>query len=342
MNWKLASVALAIFGSSLVALPGCAADSVDTPDDGSADEEASSEEDLKAAAAKLVGAYAGGTSNVPPTFQGLVFKSDGTFFADIDTGIRCITTPCPSNERLTGTFTATKNYVRLSPKAGEAASANHARYRYTLSAGRLSLSRPDKKSWSGSVTKQASYCAAAVDCQGQSMILPKCMGTFSCGTTNPGANACVYTCGGTPTTDVWPSDATRLVTKSSGGGFTPPPPPGSTCRIGQFSFDLDVATKTLAWESCKFTSWQTPLTAESGTKTLSAADMAKIEAALDQVTISTQDICGADKPALSMTVTSTSGGTKEYKDSFYACMKKGTYVDNIDEVNSALRAAAGL
>lgn len=340
MNWKLASLALVTFGASLVAVPGCAADTSDAAlDDGSAEEEASSEEELKGAAAKLVGAFSG-SSFTPPTFQGLVFKADGTFFADIDTGIRCITTPCPSHERLSGTFTATKNYVRLSPKAGEATSSNHARYRYTLAGDTLSLTRPGKKGWSGTLTKETSYCAAPVDCQGQSMILPKCMGTFSCGSASA-PNTCVYTCG-VPATDIWPSDATRLVSKSSGGGFTPPPPPGSTCAIGRFSFDLDVATKTLAWESCKFVSWQTPLTLETGTKKLSAADMASIEAALDNVTLAARDICGADKPALSMTVTSTSAGTKEYKDSFYACMKKGPYVDNIDGVNAALRAAAGL
>ncbi len=333
MNWKLASFVLVAAGATLLAVPGCAADSSDGVDEGAAEEEGSSQEELNANGRKLVGAFVGQGANHPPGFQGLVFKSDGSFLADIDTGIRCITTPCPSHERLEGTYTATKNYVRLSAKGSQ--SANLGRYRYTLQGENLTLSRGN---WNDALTKETSYCAMPSDCHGQNLMQPKCIGSWQCGT----SNECHYACGVRPATGVWPADATKLTSQSSGGGFTPPPPPGSTCGLGALKFELDVATKTLTYETCKFVSWQTPLTKQTGTKVLSATELASIVSAAKAVKVSTSDICGADKPVLTMTVTAPSTGTKTYKDSFYACNGNGTYVDGIDEVNSAFYAAAGL
>lgn len=339
MNWKLASLGLLVAGLSIVSVAGCAADA-GAEDDGAAEEAGSSQDELNANAQKLVGAFHGEGSVHPPSFQGLVFKADGTFLADIDTGIRCVRAPCPSNERLTGTYTATKSYVRLNAGPNSQPSASYGRFRYTLSAnGKLSLSRSDWKGWSESLDKETSYCAQPTDCDGQAIMHPMCVGSWTCG-----ANQCGYKCGAVqpPVFPVWPSDATKLVSKGSGGGFTPPPPAGSQCGLGQFTFTLDVASKSLAWETCKLVNWQTPLTKQSGQKTLSAAQMAKVVAAMDDVTVTTRDNCGADKPMLGISVTSASGGTKTYKDSFYACQGNGTYVDGIDALNAVLDDVAGL
>src|SRR5688572_12458590 len=112
MNWKLAFSALAL-GLASLAAPGCAADA-DPVDDADAEEAAASEDELNAAQRNLVGAYHHTSGAMrPPTFQGLVFNADGTYFADVDTGIRCVRAPCPSHVRLAGRFTATRSYVRL-------------------------------------------------------------------------------------------------------------------------------------------------------------------------------------------------------------------------------------
>lgn len=336
MNWKLAFVALAL-GCSALAAPGCAADA-DPIDDADAEEAAASQDELNAAQAKLVGAYqhSGGATR-PPTFLGLVLNADGSFIADIDTGIRCITTPCPSGARLAGKFTATKSYLRLNPKSsGGEGAAFYGRYKYSVgNDGALSLSRAgqDWSGWSNELSKENSYCSQPSDCEGQGLIHPMCVGGWTCGSST--ANTCGWKCG-VVSNDLVPADAKKIVAKSSGGGFTPPPPPGSTCALGAQSYSLDLTTRKVSYETCKFVDWQTPLTKQTGSKTLTAAQVAKIVAAGNAMEITTSDICGADKPMLTVTV-----DTKVYKDSFYACDGNGVYVDNIGGVFQAFRDAVG-
>lgn len=347
MNWKLAFSVLAL-GCASFAAPGCAADA-DAIDDADAEEAAASQDEINAAQAKLVGAFhQSGASARPPTFQGLVFNADGSFFADVDTGIRCITAPCPSNVRLTGRFTATKSYVRLVAKAGAEPSDYYGRYKYTLTGDVLSLTRAGKaySGWSNTLDKETSYCAQADDCWSQSIIHPMCMGGWVCGggIDNQSSNQCGWKCGTfppPPSNDIYPADATKLVAQTSGGGFTPPPPAGSTCALGAAKYDLDVATRKVTYETCKFVDWQTPLTKQTGTKVLTTAQLAAVTTAAKAMTIATQDICGADKPMLTVTVSSPSQGTKTYKDSFYACQNDGTYVNDIDGVFAAFRQAIG-
>ncbi len=150
-----------------------------------------------------------------------------------------------------------------------------------------------------------------------------------------------YSYDGAEAITVWPSDAKTLVAQTKGGGFTPQPPAGSTCAFGAQKYTLDVATKKVAWEVCEFKDWSTPLTTKSGTTTLNAANYASVIDAINEVTVSSSPICGADKPLLTISVTSTSQGTKTYKDSFYSCQGDGTYVDNIDGVFSAFGDATG-
>jgi hypothetical protein len=139
--------------------------------------------------------------------------------------------------------------------------------------------------------------------------------------------------------DVWPSDATKLVADSPGGGFTPPPPPGSNCAIGRQKYTLDVASRKLDWEQCDWNGGTAPLRLVTGSRTLSRAEVADIEAAANSVTISTRNICGADKPMMKIHVT-TPKGTETYTDDFYSCMGQGPFVENIGAVFSAMRELA--
>jgi hypothetical protein len=343
MNWKLAFTLVAL-GCSALAAPGCAADA-DPMDDADAEEAASSEAEISAASKKLAGAYhhSGGAMR-PPTFQGLVLGADGSFFADVDTGIRCITTPCPSHARLEGKFSATKSYLRLTAKqAGGEGASFYGRYKYAVGKdGALSLSRAGEsyRGWSNDLSKENSYCGQPDDCWSQNLIHPMCMGGWVCGggINNQSSNQCGWKCGSfpPPPADIVPADAQKIIAQSSGGGFTPPPPAGSTCAIGAQKYELDLTTREVAYETCKFVDWQTPLTKQTGSKTLTVAEVAAVVAAGNAMEITTEDICGADKPMLTVSV-----DTKIYKDSFYACMGNGTYVNDIGGVFQAFRDAVG-
>ncbi|MDF2697895.1 MAG: hypothetical protein K0S65_6278, partial [Labilithrix sp.] len=321
MNWKFGVTALLVGSVFVAAIPGCALDTDEAGEEGDAEETAATQDELTSNATKLVGAYHGaGGSLRPPTFQGLVFQQNGEFFADVDTGIRCITAPCPSNVRLSGRFTATRNYVRLAPKAGEAAHAYHGRYRYTLtSKGGLSLSRAGASwaNWTNQLDKELSYCAEPTDCNGQALIHPMCVGHWTCGE----QRSCGWECGvPTPANEIWPADRTQLVAESPGGGFVPPAPAGSTCTIGRQKYTLDTATRKLAWEECAYPPNGQPYHLTTGSRVVSAAELGGVDAAMNDVAITTGGICGADKPMLSIKVTSASQGPKTYTDSFYSCM----------------------
>ena len=139
--------------------------------------------------------------------------------------------------------------------------------------------------------------------------------------------------------DIWPADATKLVAKMS-GGFMPPPPPGSTCTNGQ-EYTLTLATKKLAWANCDYNGGG-PRHMKTGTKTLSSAALATINTAMNAVEIAGGDMCGADKPYMTLSVSSPAG-TNKFVDSFYSCNSgDNVYIDNIGGVFGALRDAAGL
>jgi hypothetical protein len=145
----------ACFGFAFLAAltAGCAVES-SPADDPQADEAAASQDELSSAASKLVGTWEGQGTVRPPSFQKLELTKRGTFSADIDTGIRCITTPCPSFVHLEGTFTATKSYLRLRPRASDRSQQYAGYYRYTLKGDALSLSRSDWNGWTESFDRQ--------------------------------------------------------------------------------------------------------------------------------------------------------------------------------------------
>lgn len=177
----------AVFGS--VALTGCAADTGSASED-DADETEASADELTAAGKKLIGSYIDDTG----AFRGLVLTSEkvgqaNKFFADVDTGIRCITTPCPSSERIEGTFTAGTKTITF--KSTTAVNGKHllGKYSYLLQGGsKFTLFRKD---FSQSLSKEISYCAESKDCYRQDIIHPMCLGQFTCGATN----ACAWKCG---------------------------------------------------------------------------------------------------------------------------------------------------
>lgn len=329
MNFKLSASALAL---ALASLAGCAADS---------EEAAVTDSDLVAPMppVQVQGAWRAkaGTATSSQWFEGVVFSKDGTFFADVNTGIMCVTTPCPSSVRIEGTYVVRGRSLILTTKDPSDDSKYYARYSVTRSAEDTLTIKGD--GFSNTLVSQNSYCAEPVDCAGQGLIHVMCVGHWTCSE----QNSCGYSCGIDPVAEqVWPSDRTKLVAETKGGGFTPPPPPGSTCAIGAAKYTLDLATKTLSWEVCDFADWNTPLTKVTGSRPATASDISKLNGAMRTVKVSHDDICGADKPMLEIHVTSRSQGTKTYSDSFYSCMDGDrTYVDNIDEVFGAFRTVTG-
>jgi hypothetical protein len=332
-------VGVLLGGVLFAGLQGCASEPASEAD---ADELGSTEADLTANAARLVGAFTMESSNAYPIFKGLVFQSDGTYFADVDTGIRCIGAPCPAGGRISGKYSATAKFLTLRAAAGTDTSFA-GRYRYSLAIGRESgvqkITLSDHvgfaSGWTTTVAKERSYCVAATDCDGQNLVIPKCIGTATCGADN----RCGFKCGA-PVFDVWPANATKLVAQTGGGGFTPPPPAGSTCTVGAAKYVLDVASRELSWDFCNWTTDGTPMHNVSGSRVLTAREVATITKAADAVKVTTNDICGADKPLLTISVT-TPTSTRKYTDSFYACNGgNSTYVENIDGVFGAMRAAA--
>ena len=194
-NLSLALVALSL--STAFAVTGCAADT--SEEEAVADE---SEDALTAAGKKLIGSYKDDSGS----FHGLILTNvkagqANEFIADVDTGIRCITTPCPSSERITGTFTAgTKTITFKSTTASGFVQHLLGKYNYLVQGNKFSLWRTG---FSLSLEKVPSYCAESTDCWKQDLITPACMGQFDCA-----SNSCSWSC------IPWP----------------PPPPPLDPCK----------------------------------------------------------------------------------------------------------------
>jgi hypothetical protein len=295
MNFKLPSLAIALALATSV-VTGCA---VDADQDMSAD--GASEDMLTAAATKLVGKYEG-KSTVYPQYTAIALNANGTFVADIDTGIRCITAPCPSAVHLEGTFSATANTLKLAPAAGKPKNATfHRDYSYSLNAGRLVISSnqlsANNRSWSNSFTKVS---------------------------------------GG----KLW-TGGTKLSVLSS-GGFHPPVAPGSNCTPGFAQYTYDAAARTLRAETCPIIDFSKPLLRSVVTKNLTAAEAAIIDAAANKVVVVSNPVCIpiADAPTSSMDITNASG-TKRYYDSRDACDRNNVYVNNIRDVFTAMESVAG-
>ncbi len=135
-----------------------------------------------------------------------------------------------------------------------------------------------------------------------------------------------------------PANATKFAAENKGGGFVAQPPAGSTCPVGAALYTVTIVTKAFTYHECVTGTMDRlePFKWKDGQRTLTDPELASLTAAFGKVTVATRVICGADKPVLTLTVTTPAAET-EYLDSFYSCQKKGIYVDNIDAVFAAFR-----
>ncbi|MEZ4410210.1 MAG: hypothetical protein R3A52_27590 [Polyangiales bacterium] len=180
-----------VFGATLgfLALPGC----LGTQQELVSDEEGVSTDDVSlASSAGLLGAW----ERVDGAFTGLVFTSTRErtgrhFFADVDTGIRCITTPCPSAAHLEGYFTAgSRTFTLRHPdRPSPEAAPFYARYDYTLQRDVLTVSQ--NRRVVGRLRRVPSYCSHEDQCAEQHLVTPRCVGYFTC----TEENRCRYRCG---------------------------------------------------------------------------------------------------------------------------------------------------
>jgi hypothetical protein len=126
---------------------------------------------------------------------------------------------------------------------------------------------------------------------------------------------------------LWPVGATR-VNATRGVGLAPElcPDGGTSLRESLWSLSLPDGALTL-----------TRCGDVLSDRTLTAAELASFDTAMRGLSHPVRQICGADKPALTLALT-TPEGPRRYEDSFYAC--NGTpgviYVDNIDPVFTTL------
>lgn len=133
------------------------------------------------------------------------------------------------------------------------------------------------------------------------------------------------------TTDLFPADTQKIVV-SSKGGFGPGLIDGSTCAPSDTTYTLTLPARELTWKVCSAVEGGPTYAFDTGTKTLSAADTAPLEAALHAIAVTTTTMCGADAPTETVTFTTPSGDKVLYDD-FYYCMDDGkTYVHGIGAV----------
>lgn len=123
-------------------------------------------------------------------------------------------------------------------------------------------------------------------------------------------------CGGSDS--VWSSSVNRLVLRRS-GGFLAPSQPTAECPSQGVEYTLVVADRSLNASNC--TPGSTApyvLIHTTASRTLSAVEFDTLVHKLEALRVVSGDTCGADKPAVTVTVT-TPSGTTEYADSFYSC-----------------------
>jgi hypothetical protein len=138
---------------------------------------------------KVTGAYQGDAG-----IYGIVFESTPDvhghhFFADVDNGIRCITTPCPSTSRLEGYYTVTSKSLWLHVTSGDSGAFDYAgKYAWKSTGKGIALTKDGSTQNFSSVD---TYCQQAKDCINQSYIHILCVGYAVCNS----ENRCGYQCG---------------------------------------------------------------------------------------------------------------------------------------------------
>lgn len=126
-----------------------------------------------------------------------------------------------------------------------------------------------------------------------------------------------------------------VVLTNDGGGYGPTPPAGSTCN-GESEYRYDLDRRELTWSECPIAGGSQPWREVSGARTLDRDDHDRVVEVLRAIVVSSEEICGADKPVLTITV-KTEGAEQLYTDSFYSCRGDAApYVDGIDGALSEL------
>jgi len=128
---------------------------------------------------------------------------------------------------------------------------------------------------------------------------------------------------------------------SSGGGLVAPRPQGAACDPGVWTYTVHLDSSGFVWDRCDVAetgSDPANYARATGSRTLSAAELATARSAARMVRVSGQNICGADKPTLHMSVASASASIV-YGDDFYSCTKQDVaYVESasLDNLHAVL------
>ena len=137
---------------------------------------------------------------------------------------------------------------------------------------------------------------------------------------------------------VWSSSVTKLVLRSS-GGFLAPSQPTADCPTEGVEYTLVVADPSLSARRCSPAPGAPyPLLLTTASHTMTRAEFDALLPKLQALRVVSVDTCGADKPVVTVTVT-TPSGTSEYADSFYSCPNDNDTRPTID--TAALDAAIG-
>ncbi len=141
---------------------------------------------------------------------------------------------------------------------------------------------------------------------------------------------------------VWPSNASKLVARDEGGGFVGPySPPGSDCVLSEATYTLMVGTRILASAQCEAAGAGAPLHLRFTTRTISSEELCRVSHAMRGLILSDRAVCGADKPFLSVAVSTFARTTTTYRDEVNSCQTgNDPYVRNIDAVFEVLQALA--
>lgn len=150
-----------------------------------------------------------------------------------------------------------------------------------------------------------------------------------------------------PGDSVLVKNATGFAVASSGGGFVAPRPQGAACDPGVWTYTVRIETSQVLWDRCDVVGDGTDPASYmpfSGSRVLPANELDAALTAARMVHVSGQNICGADKPTVHMTVTS-SAGDMVYGDDFYSCTKlDDAYVvsQELDNLAAHLRSLVQL
>ena len=123
-------------------------------------------------------------------------------------------------------------------------------------------------------------------------------------------------CGGSD--PVWSSSVSQLVMLRY-GGFGAPWQPTAECPVQGVEYTLVMADRSLsAWRCENSLTPPHTLVRTTASRTLTNAELDALVLKLEAFRVVSLDTCGADKEAVTTTLT-TPSGVIEYGDSFYSC-----------------------